>query len=320
MKLVVLDSYAAVSTDLSLDCLKEFCDEMTVYDRTDPRDVAARIGDAEMVLINKTVLSEEILSQCPSVRYIGIFATGYNVVDIGYCRSHGIVVSNAPAYSTNAVAQLVFAFLLHFASRVDQHDRQVHEGAWENCRDFAFYDPRICELAEKTIGLIGYGNIGRKVARIAHAFDMEVLVYTRTPHPEEETAHLRFCSLDELLAKSDFVSLHCPLFPETARLIDRTAVSKMKDGAVLINTARGGVIDEQAVADGLHSGKLSGAAVDVATREPINGDSPLLSAPNCVITPHMAWAAREARRRLIGIVCENVRAFLAGSPTNNVAK
>lgn len=320
MKLVVLDSYAAVSTDLSLDCLKELADEMEVYDRTPPEKIISRIGGAELVLINKTTLSAGTLAQCPKLRYIGLFATGYNIVDIDYCRAHGIVVANAPSYSTNAVAQMVFAYLLHFTSMVSWHDGEVHAGKWQNCKDFAFYHPAICELAGKTIGLIGFGNIGRKVAALAQAFDMEVLVHSRTVHPELENEHLRFVPLEELLQKSDFVSLHCPLFPETTRLIDAQALARMKPTAILINTARGGIIDEQAVSDALNSGELAGAAVDVATIEPINADSPLLTAKNCVITPHIAWAAKEARARLIGIVHDNLKAFLAGTPTNNVAK
>ncbi len=318
MKLVVLDSYVAVSTDLSLDCLQGLCDDMQVYDRTPPEETAARIGSAELVLINKTVLSREVLAQCPSVRYIGLFATGYNVVDVDYCRERGIVVANAPAYSTDSVAQLVFAYLLHFACLADKHSQEVHQGAWQSCRDFAFYDPRIFELSGKTLGVVGYGAIGRRVASLARAFGMKVLVHTRTLRPDEDG--IRFVPLEELLSASDFVSLHCPLFPETEKLMNREALARMKDGAILINTARGGVIDEQAVADALNSGKLRGAAVDVALREPISPDNPLLTARNCLITPHIAWATREARERLIQIVYDNLRAFLEGAPTNNVAR
>lgn len=320
MKLVILDSYTAVSTDLSLDCLRELVDEMEVYGRTAPADTAARIGDAELVLTNKTVLSREVLEKCPNVRYIGLFATGYNVIDIDYCRTNGIVVANAPAYSTNAVAQLVFAFILHFASMVDQHDREVHTGKWENCEDFAFYDPRICELADKTIGIIGCGSIGQKVAKLAQAFDLKVLVYSRTVRPELESETLRFVGLDTLLEQSDIVTLHCPLFPETAKLMNRERLSRMKRSALLINTARGGVVDEQAVADALREGVIRGYAADVASVEPISPDNPLLKAPNCLLTPHIAWAAREARARLIDIVRDNLKAFLEGNPVNNVAK
>lgn len=319
MKLVVLDSYAAVSTDLSLDCLKPLCDEMTVYERTNPEDVVSRIGDAEAILINKTVISRGIMEQCPKLRYIGIFATGYNIVDIDAARERGIVVANAPAYSTNGVAQLAFGMILHFYSLIAEHNRRVHAGEWQNCKDFCFYDPRIRELAGKTLGLVGFGNISKKMAQLAQAFDMNVLVFSRTVYPEYESASLRFVSFDELLRDSDVVSLHCPLFKETTRLINAEAVAKMKKGAVLINTARGAVIDEQAVADGLNSGHLAGAGVDVAEKEPINADSPLLTAKNCVITPHIAWACRESRERLIEIVRDNFEAFLNGMPENNVA-
>ncbi len=320
MKLVVLDSYTAVSTDLSLDCFKPYCDEMAVYERTPPEEVAARIGDAEAVLINKTVITRRIFELCPRLQYIGLFATGYNVVDIEAAKDHGVVVSNAPAYSTNAVAQLTFAMILHFYSLVSSHDARVHTGEWTNCRDFCFYDPRIRELAGKTIGLIGFGNIAKKVAQLAQAFDMPVLVWSRTQYPEYENQMLRFVPFETLLQNSDIVSLHCPLFPSTYHLIDRSAVAQMKAGALLVNTARGAVLDEQAVADALNSGHLSGAGIDVAEKEPIPGDSPLLSAKNCVITPHIAWACRESRERLIETVLDNFQSFLAGKPKNNVAK
>ena len=319
MKLVVLDSYVAVSTDLSLEPLRELCDELTVYERTAPADTVARIGKAELLIVNKTLLTREVLEQCSSVKYIGLFATGYNNVDIAYCREHGVVVANAPAYSTNAVAQMVFAYLLHFAGMVDWHDREVHAGRWQNCDDFAFYNPAIFELAGKTLGIVGFGSIGRRVAQLALAFDMEVLVYSRTAYADMESGHLHFVPFEELLYRSDAVTLHCPLFPETARLINAEALAKMKPSALLINTSRGGVLDEQAVADALNDGRIVGCAVDVAAVEPIAADSPLLSAKNCVITPHIAWAAREARERLIAIVCGNLQAFLHGEPRNNVA-
>lgn len=319
MKLVVLDSYTAVSTDLSLDGLKKYVDELVIYERTLPEDTANRIGGAEMVLTNKTVISREIIEQCPNLRYIGVFATGYNIIDIDCCREKGIVVSNAPSYSTSSVAQYTFSFMLEFFSMVGLHNAEVHEGKWCECKDFSFYDPRISELSGKTLGLVGFGSIARKVAQIAAAFDMNILVYTRTKYPEFENEHLRFVDFDSLLTDSNIISLHCPLFPETAKLINSEAVGRMKDGAVLINTARGGVIDEQAVADGLNSGKLRGYGTDVALVEPISPDNPLLKAKNCVITPHIAWATRESRERLIQIVEQNIKAFCEGDPINNVA-
>lgn len=319
MKLVILDSYCAVSDDLSLDCLKALCDEMIVYDRTKPEDTAARIGDAELVIVNKTVLSKAVLEQCPNVKYIGLFATGYNVVDISYAKEKGIVVANAPAYSTGGVAQLTFALIMHFYNLVDHHNEKVHQGDWSNCVDFCFYDRSISELYNKTIGIIGFGSIGKQVARIAQAFDMKVIVYSRTTYKEYENDNLHFVSLETLLSESDIVSLHCPLFPETANLINADTLAKMKKSAILINTSRGGVIDEQALADALNNGKIAGAGVDVVTVEPIARDNPLLTANNCIITPHIAWAGKETRARLIGIVEENLKAFLKGKPINNVA-
>lgn len=320
MKLVVLDSYCAVSNDLSLDTLNQYCDKMTVYDRTKPEETVARIGDAELVIVNKTILSKEVLSQCKNIKYIGLFATGYNIIDVEYAKERGIVVANAPVYSTSGVAQLVFAFIMHFYNLVDKHDTAVHNDEWTNCKDFCFYDRSISELYNKTIGLIGFGSIGKQVARIALAFDMKVLVYSRTKYSEFENDNLKFVGLDTLLSESDIVSIHCPLFPETTNLIDKSAIAKMKKTAILINTARGPIIDEQAIANALNLGDIAGVAVDVVSAEPIHADNPLLKAKNCVITPHIAWAGKETRARLIDIVCNNLCAFLQGEPTNNVAK
>lgn len=318
MKLVVLDSYAAVSNDLTLDGLNQFCDSLSVYDRTPPELTVERIGDAEMVIVNKTVLSKEVLSKCPNVKYIGLFATGYNIIDIDYARERGIVVSNAPAYSTAGVAQLTFALILQFYNMVDKHDRMVHEGQWQNCIDFCFYDRGISELQGKTIGIIGFGAIGKKVAQLANAFDMNVLVHSRTVYTEY--TNVSFVSLDTLLQNSDIVSLHCPLFKETEKMINKQALDKMKSSSIIINTSRGGMVDEQALADALNSGKIKGAGIDVVSVEPILSGNPILTAKNCVITPHIAWAGKETRERLIGIVCENVKSFLDGKPKNNVAK
>lgn len=318
MKLVVLDSYAAVSNDLTLDGLNQFCDSLSVYDRTPPELTVERIGDAEMVIVNKTVLSKEVLSKCPNVKYIGLFATGYNIIDIDYARERGIVVSNAPAYSTAGVAQLTFALILQFYNMVDKHDRMVHEGQWQNCIDFCFYDRGISELQGKTIGIIGFGAIGKKVAQLANAFDMNVLVHSRTVYTEY--TNVSFVSLDTLLQNSDIVSLHCPLFKETEKMINKQALDKIKSSSIIINTSRGGMVDEQALADALNSGKIKGAGIDVVSVEPILSGNPILTAKNCVITPHIAWAGKETRERLIGIVCENVKSFLDGKPKNNVAK
>lgn len=320
MKMVVLDSYTAVSTDLSFDSVRQLTDDITIYDRTQPQDVVARIGDADGILVNKTQITKAILEQCPSLKYIGIFATGYNMVDLGYCKEHNLVVSNVPGYSTNAVAQLTFSFILNLTFQIDKHNKEVHEGEWVENDTFCYYDPRITELFGKTLGIVGFGNIAKQVARIAAAFDMEVLVYSRTKYAEYENDHLHFVDFDTLLTKSDIITLHVPLFKETEKLINADAIAKMKDNAILINTARGGIIDEQAVADALNSGKLGGAGLDVTTVEPILPTNPLLTAKNCVITPHIAWSCREARARLISVVCDNIKAFQKGEPQNNVAK
>lgn len=320
MKLVVLDSYCAVSNDLSLDCLKEYCDEMVVYERTNKEDVVKRIGDAEMIIINKTVLSKDVLEQCENLKYIGLFATGYNIVDIEYAKQRNIVVANAPSYSTSGVAQLTFAFIMNFYNMVDNHNKRVHNGEWENCKDFCFYDKGIRELYNKTIGIIGFGSIGKQVARIAQAFDMKVLVYSRTKYSEYENDKLKFVDFEFLIENSDIVSIHCPLFKETEKLISKNELDKMKKTAILINTARGPIVDEQALADALNNEKIMGAGVDVVAYEPILSTNPLLKAKNCIITPHIAWAGKETRARLIDIVSNNIKAFISGNPQNNVAK
>jgi len=320
MKLVVLDSYAAVSGDLSLEAFNEFCDEVISYDRTKPNEVVSRIGNAELVIVNKTVLSKEILEQCPNVKYIGLFSTGYNIIDTQYAKERGIVVSNVPQYSTQGVAQLVFAFILHFYNLVDKHSQEVGQGKWTNSLDFCFYDRGLAELAGKTIGIIGFGSIGKKVAQIAEAFDMQILVHSKTRYAEYESEALRFVDFDTMLKNSDIITIHCPLFDETRNLIDESAIAKMKPNAILINTARGPIVDEKALANALNNGVISGAGVDVVSHEPILADNPLLSAKNCIITPHIAWAGKETRARLIKMSVENLKAFLEGCPINNVAK
>lgn len=317
MKIVVLDGYAANPGDLSWDGLRQF-GELAVYDRTKPEETVSRIGDAEIVLTNKTVIDEAVLAQCPSVKLISVLATGYNVIDLAAARSRGVAVCNVPAYSTPDVVQMTFALLLEICSHVGRHSQAVHGGKWTSCRDFCFWEVPLQRLAGKTMGLVGFGSIGRKVAAVAQAFGMDVLVFSRTPHPEEETAHLRFCTLDEMLQKSDIVSLHCPLTEKTKGLINAAALAEMKDGAILINTARGGVVDEAAVAAALQSGKLSAFGADVVSVEPIRADNPLLNCENAVLTPHIAWATKEARTKLLEVSAANVGAFLAGKPQNVV--
>lgn len=316
MKIVILDGNAVNPGDLSWDCFRQF-GEVTVYQRTRYAQAAERIGDADIVMTNKTPITEELLSACTNLRLVCVLATGYNVVDCAAARKRGIPVCNVPDYGTNAVAQFTFSLLLELCNRVGLHDRAVHEGQWTACPDFCFWNTPQTELASKTIGIIGFGRIGRAVGRIAAAMGMEVLAYSRSRHPEGEKIG-RYADLDTLLRESDIVSLHCPLTDETAGLIGSETLAKMKDGAILLNTARGGLLDEQAVADALATGKLSGAAVDVVSREPIRAENTLLTAPNCIITPHMAWAPTESRQRILDCTVSSIRAFLTGKPINMV--
>ena len=315
MKIVILDAYAANPGDLSWD---EFAalGELTVYDRTAPEDVAARIGDAEVVFINKVRLTDDIFAACPNLKLVSILATGYNIVDLAAAKRRGITVCNVPGYSTRAVVQMTFALLLEICQQVGLHSGAVHTGRWQTCPDFCFWDRPLIELDGKTMGIVGYGAIGSAVGTVAQALGMKLLVTARHEKPVPEGA--RFVSLPELLAQSDVVSLHCPQTAENARMIDAGALAQMKDGAILLNTARGGLLDEQAVADALRSGKLLAAGMDVVSAEPIRADNPLLTAPNCFLTPHIAWAPLETRRRLQTISAENQRAFLAGKPQNVV--
>ena len=311
MRIVVLDGYTANPGDLSWEELAQL-GELTVYDRSAPEEVAGRIAGAGIVLTNKTVLSREIMAAAKQLKYIGVLATGYNVVDTAAARELGIAVTNIPAYSTDSVAQMVFALLLEICQHVGHHSEAVHAGRWTASRDFCFWDTPLLELAGKTMGIVGYGRIGRKVAEIARCFGMEVVAWTRTPRDPE------CVSLDELLARSDVISLHCPLFPETQNLINRERIAKMKDGAILINTSRGPVVNDADLREALDSGKLYAAAADVSTIEPIPADNPLLGCRNMIFTPHIAWATHEARARLMDIAVENVRAFIGGKPVNVV--
>lgn len=315
MKIVILDAYAANPGDLSWDEFAALGD-LTVYDRTAQEDAAARIGDAEVVFINKVRLTDEIFAACPNLKLVSILATGYNIVDLAAAKRRGITVCNVPGYSTRAVVQMTFALLLEICQQVGLHSGAVHTGRWQTCPDFCFWNRPLIELDGKTMGIVGYGAIGSAVGTVAQALGMKLLVTARHEKPVPEGA--RFVSLPELLAQSDVVSLHCPQTAENARMIDAGALAQMKDGAILLNTARGGLLDEQAVADALRSGKLLAAGMDVVSAEPIRADNPLLTAPNCFLTPHIAWAPLETRRRLQAISAENLRAFLAGKPQNVV--
>ena len=316
MKIVNLDGYALNSGDLSWDCIRQFGD-LTVYDRTPDELIVERIGDAEIILLNKTPITAATLHACPSVKLICVLATGYNVVDCVAAKARNVPVCNVPAYGTAAVAQFTFALLLELCHAVGHHSNAVHAGKWCESKDFCFWDTPQMELAGKTIGIIGFGRIGRAVGSIAKAFGMKVLAYNRSRHPDGE-AIADYVDLDTLFAQSNVVSLHCPLTPETQNLINADSIAKMKDGAILLNTARGPAINEQAVADALLSGKLKGAALDVISKEPMEKTNPLLGAPNCIITPHMAWAPIESRQRILDCTERSIRAFLNGAPINTV--
>ena len=319
MKIIVLDGYRLNPGDLSWQGFEEM-GELTVYDRTpldDQEEILRRIGDAEIVLTNKTPISRSTMDRCPNLRYIGILATGYNVVDTAAAKEKGIPVCNVPAYGTQSVAQFAMALLLEICHHVGHHDKAVHDGAWCRCPDYCFWDYPLIELAGKTMGIVGYGSIGRAVGQMAAAFGMEVIAHSRTPWPDG-SATAKYVELEELLRRSDVVSLHCPLFPETKGMINKDSIALMKDGAILLNNSRGPLIVEQDVADALNSGKLYAAGVDVVDAEPMDPASPLLQAKNCIITPHISWAPLEARSRLMDIAVANLKAFLAGSPVNAV--
>ena len=322
MKIVILDGYTVNPGDLNWDGLKEF-GELTVYDRT-PKDlptILERIGDAEIVLENKINMNRELMDACPNLKYIGEIATGYNNVDTAAAKEKGITVTNIPAYSTASVAQLAFALLLEICHHTAHHNDLVHQGEWCSCPDTMFYDHTwpIIELAGKTLGIIGFGQIGQTVARIAKAFGMKVIAYSRTVR-EEGKALADYVTLDELLAQSDVITLHCPLFPETKGLINKESIAKMKDGVILLNTSRGPLVNEADLAEALRSGKVYAAGIDVVSEEPMREDNPLLTAPECFITPHMAWMSKEARTRLIDIAVNNIRQWMNGTAINVVNK
>lgn len=317
MKIVILDARALNPGDLSYDVVRQF-GEVTEYQHTDTEEeTIARIGDSDIILVNKVPINERILAACPSIKLICVQATGYNIVDVEAAAKRNIPVCNVPSYGTAAVAQFTFALMLELCHRIGHHDHAVHEGKWCQCTNFCFWDTPQMELGGKTLGIVGFGRIGQAVAKLGQAFGMKTIAYSRTPKPEL-AALAEFVDLDTLLARSDFVSLHCPLFAENAKMINAESIAKMKDGAALVNTARGGLVDEAALRDALVSGKLSGAAVDVVSEEPMQQDNPLLTAPNCIITPHIAWAPKESRQRLLDCVVENIRCFLEGKPQNVV--
>ncbi len=321
MKIVVLDGYTENPGDLSWAPL-EALGELTVYDRTSYVEapiIAERIGDAEIVVMNKTPISKETIDKCPNIKAIAVLATGYNVVDYNYAKEKGIPVLNVPTYGTASVSQFSIALLLEICHHIGHHSKSVHDGNWASNVDWCYWDYPLIELEGKTIGIIGFGRIGQAEGRIAKALGMNVLAYDLYPN-DSGKAIGEYVDLDTLLAKSDVVSLHCNLTPENTGLINKDTIAKMKDGAILINNARGQLINEQDVADALNSGKLGAAGLDVVYTEPIKADNPLLKAKNCIITPHISWAPKESRQRIMDITADNIKAFLAGSPVNVVNK
>lgn len=316
MNIVVLDGHAVNPGDLSWDWLEEF-GTVTVYERTSLTELLPRVRNAHIILTNKTPITRQTLECCPELKLVCVLATGYNVVDCEACRERSIPVCNVPGYSTASVAQFTFALLLELCHQVGHHTAAVHQGRWSSCPDFCFWDTPQMELAGKTMGILGFGQIGRAVGRIAGAMGMKVIACNRSRCPEGEAIG-EYVSLDALLSRSDVLSLHCPLTEQTKGILGREALAKMKPGAILLNTARGPLVEEAAVAEALKAGTLRGYGADVACREPINADTPLLAAPNCVLTPHMAWAPTEARQRIIAITTDSIRAFLAGKPIHVV--
>lgn len=316
MKIVVLDGYTENPGDLSWNGL-ESLGELTVYDRTQPDEIAARIRGAGAVYVNKVALDRETIFSAPDLKFIGVLATGYNVVDIAAARERGIAVCNVPTYGTAAVGQFAIAMLLEICHHVAHHSDAVHAGRWEQNADWCFWDYPLIELAGKTMGIIGFGRIGQTTGRIARALGMNVIAYDEYESGAGR-ALAEYTALDALFARSDVIALHCPLLPSTQGIINRENIAKMKDGVIILNNARGPLIVEQDLADALNSGKVYAAGLDVVSTEPIRGDNPLLKAKNCLITPHISWAPKESRQRLMEIAADNLRRFLEGSPVNVV--
>ena len=316
MKIVILDGYTANPGDYPWKELNSF-GEVEIYDRTSRDEVIARAKDADMVLTNKVVLKGETLAQLPQLKYIGILATGYNIIDVDETRARGIVVANVPAYSTDSVAQMTFAHVLNITNRIEHYADQNRKGQWSEAADFCYWDTPLSELAGKTFGIVGLGNIGQKVARIALSFGMRVIAFT-SKRAEELPEGVEKANLEELLMQSDVLSLHCPLTENTREMINRQSLAKMKRGAILVNTGRGPLVNEADVAEALAEGRLAGYGSDVMSSEPPKADNPLLKQPNAFITPHIAWATAEARGRLMATAIENAKAFIAGKPQNVV--
>ncbi|WP_158838471.1 D-2-hydroxyacid dehydrogenase [Polaribacter sp. L3A8] len=317
MNLVVLDGHTLNPGDLSWDGIKQFGD-LKVHDKTnfDTETVVKSIGNATVVFTNKTPITKSVLERTPTIKYIGVLATGYNVVDIEYAKERGIIVTNIPTYSTNAVAQFTMGLLLEMCHNIGKHNAAVQNGEWLNSADFTFSKSPLIELVGKTIGIIGFGKIGQATAKLAAAFGLNILVHSRSKYPELETKTCQYVPLDTLFKKADIISLHCPLTESTTAIINKENIDKMKDGVLIINTSRGGLIIEEDLKDALNSGKVASAAVDVISTEPMLANNPLLNAKNCIITPHIAWAPKEARTRLMQTAVNNLDAFINGNPVN----
>jgi glycerate dehydrogenase len=319
MKLVVLDGHTLNPGDLSWDGLKHF-GNLEVHERTLAADILDRCKGAEIVFTNKTPLREDVLALLPDLKYIGVLATGYNVVDVDFARSKGIKVANVPGYGTASVVQLTFSLLFELCLHVQKHSDSVFNGDWAASADFCYWNYPLIELEGKTLGIIGFGSIGQKVADVASALGMNVIAYSRTQTDQSHRKNFKWASLDELLGISDVVSIHCPLFPETQNLINKNTLKLMKKSAFFLNTSRGPIVNEQDLADALNTGLIAGAGLDVLSVEPPSSNNPLLSAKNCLITPHIAWATKEARARLMATVEQNLAAYLKGNPVNIINK
>ena len=316
MKIVILDGYTENPGDLCWDGFHTLGD-LKAYDRTEPEKIIERINDAEAVITNKTPINRETLSACPNIKYIGVLATGYNVVDTAAAKERGIPVTNIPAYGTATVGQFAIALLLEICHRIGHHSDAVFAGRWSACPDFCFWEYPQIELAGKTMGIIGFGRIGQRTASIAKALGMKILAHDET-ETDAGKAIAEYVSLDRILAESDVISLHCPLFPATQGIINKQTIAKMKDGVIIINSSRGLLVVEEDLAQALNSGKVYAAGLDVVSVEPIRKDNPLLKAKNCIITPHIAWASKESRQRLMDMAVENLKAFIAGKALNVV--
>ncbi len=314
MKIIILDGYTVNPGDLSWDWLREY-GELEVFDKTSNEDIVARCKNADIIITNKTPLTKETLSLLPNVKFIDLLSTGYNIADIHYARERGIPVSNVPSYSTEAVAQLTFSFILEFSSRVAEYSNSTKRGDWQKCEHFCYLLSPLSELKGKTIGIVGFGSIGKQVAKIAEAFSMNILVCTN--HPGENTENLKFCGIDDLLQQSDFVTLHCPLTEKTTKMANKEFFAKMKNTAYFINTSRGATVDEDSLKEALDSGKIAGAGLDVLTQEPPENDK-ITAIDNALVTPHIAWAGKETRERLMSVTKENIKAFVEGKPINVV--